>query len=364
MNKINDVTKLDKNFIAKTANFDQYDWYDIKSNALFSVNGVYFDEDEKMYIRMPRKVREKINNNVREIATYTAGGRIRFRTNSPSIAVYSTQPNTINPSRGSLMTFCGFSFYANGIFCGTTTPVSKEVCDESRTEFSYENVLHVYPDLQRQEIMYDAEIYFPLYNGVKSVIIGIKKGCKVQEAKPYKNSKPIVFYGSSITEGGCSSRPGIDYINRISRMLDTDIYNLGFAGGAKGEKEMAEFIAEVDASIYVIDYDYNAPSVEHIKDTHEPFYKIIRDKNPTTPVIFMSAPNPEYMIYGKERRDVIKSTYKNAKARGEIVDFVDGATLFGQEGREDCTVDCVHPNDVGFERMAKTIAPVLAKYLK
>lgn len=361
---MSDVTKLDKNFLGESAKFDEYDWYNLKDNDIFSIHGVYYDEDEKIYTRMPKNIRDSVSKDVGVLATYTAGGRIRFRTDSPYISIYSTQPCALNPNKGSLMTFCGFSFYANGVFCGSTSPNSNAIFPKGEKEFSYDNVLHVRYDIKDSAKVYDAEIYFPLYNGVNEVIIGIKKGYALEKAKPYKNEKAVVFYGSSITEGGCSSRSGIDYVNRISRMLDTDIYNLGFAGNAKGEKVMAEYIANINASVFVMDYDYNAPSVEHLKDTHEPFYKLYREKNHDTPVVFISCPNPEYRIDGVERFEVIKQTYLNAKARGEMVELIDGATLFGTDGREDCTVDCVHPNDVGFERMAKVIAPVIGKYLK
>ncbi len=357
-----DVSKLDKNFITHNANFDEYDWYDATDKP-FELFGVYFDEKEKIFTRMPKKEREKVSAHVNVLATYTSGGRLRFRTDSPYIAVQSTQPCALNPNKGSLITFCGFSFYANNLFCNTTMPASNAIYPEGEKEFFYDGVIHVRHDIASSGNVYDGELVFPLYNGVNGLKIGIKKGYKVLPPKKYSYTKPVVFYGSSITQGGCASRPGIDYVNRISRMLDVDIVNLGFSGNAKGEKEMAEYISKIDASVFVMDYDYNAPTVEHLQQTHEPFYKIVREKNPNLPIIFVSRPNTDHDASAKERLEVIEKTYFNAKSRGEKVELINGATLFQGEGREDCTVDGVHPNDVGFERMAKVIAPVISKYL-
>ena len=357
-----DLLKMDKNFRTENADIDAYDWYDIQSE-LFSLHGVYFDENEKIFTRMDKESRESVSAHVGVLATYTAGGRIRFRTNTPYIAIYSTQPCALNPNKGTLVNYCGFSYYANGVFCGATCPNPKGIYIDGQREFSYDGVIHVRYDIVKTEKIYDAEIYFPLYNGVNSIKIGIKKGSMLEKAKPYTYERPVVFYGSSITHGGCASRPGTDYVNKISRMLDCDIMNFGFTGNAKGEENMARYMANIKASVYVLDYDYNAPSVEHLEKTHEPFYKKLREKNPDTPVVFISSPNPRYRIDGAKRFETIKRTYENAVKNGEKVALIDGTTFFGENDLGDCTVDGVHPSDLGFDKMTKVIAPVIEKFL-
>ena len=67
---------------------------------------------------------------------------------------------------------------------------------------------------------------------------------------------------------------------------------------------------------------------------------------------------------GKERRSIIEDTYKNAvKAGDKNVYFIDGETFFGEHDRELCTIDRIHPNDLGFYRMASTILPTMKKIL-
>jgi lysophospholipase L1-like esterase len=141
--------------------------------------------------------------------------------------------------------------------------------------------------------------------------------------------------------------------------------NLGFSGNAKGEPEMAELISQLEMSALVMDYDHNAPDAEHLKKTHENFFKIIRNKQPDLPIIIVTKPDFDRDIEtNKMRREIIYNTYKNAVDNGDQnVHFVDGETLFGNENRDACTVDGCHPNDLGFMRMAERIYPVIKKAL-
>ena len=100
---------------------------------------------------------------------------------------------------------------------------------------------------------------FPTYNPVAKLYIGIKEGSRTETPDKYINKKPVVFYGSSITQGGCASRPGNIYQNFLSRALNVDYLCLGFSGNAKGEKEIAEYMAKLHMCAFVSDYDHNAP---------------------------------------------------------------------------------------------------------
>jgi len=207
----------------------------------------------------------------------------------------------------------------------------------------------------------DITINLPLYNGIKNLYIGLKDGSAIEAPMPYAIDKPMIYYGSSITQGGCASRPGNSYNSIISRWMDCDHINLGFSGNGKGEIFMAEYIAGLLMSAFVMDYDHNAPDADYLRATHEPFFKVIRAKQPDLPVIFMSMPNNDpYSASCVERRAIVKRTYENAIRAGDRrVYFIGGDSLFGEKDQDACTVDGSHPNDLGFMRMAETIYPVL-----
>ena len=203
--------------------------------------------------------------------------------------------------------------------------------------------------------MRDYILYFPLYNPVRSLSIGLEKGARVDHGKKYKDIKPILYYGSSITQGACASRPDNCYQAMIEKWNNVDFINLGFAGNAKGEDAMADHLASIDCSLFVCDYDYNAPTVEHLKKTHYRLYERYRKARPTTPILFLTKPD----LWGedeKERERVVRKTYKKALAAGDKnVYFMAGKYFYPNDIRESCAVDGCHPADLGFYFMAKKI---------
>ena len=209
-------------------------------------------------------------------------------------------------------------------------------------------------------------VNFPHFAEVKKMYIGLKKGYKLGKGKKYRNEKPVIFYGSSITHGAAAGRPGNTYENFISQKYNLDYINLGFAGHAKGEQVFAEYIACLPMSVFVCDYDHNAPNLEHLENTHYPFYETIRKKYPDIPYIMISRPDANINSITRdkpdERRDIIRRSYEKARSMGDHnVYFIDGHTLFEGEFYESCTSDGCHPNDIGFMRMADKIGAVIAK---
>ncbi|MBR7165893.1 MAG: hypothetical protein IKD18_06405, partial [Clostridia bacterium] len=198
-----------------------------------------------------------------------------------------------------------------------------------------------------------------LYSIVGELYIGLRKGASILPPAPYKIEKPVVYYGYSITQGGCASRPGTSYQSILSRRFDCDYINLGFSGNAKGEEAMGEYISNLEMSAFVFDYDYNAPSAEHLQNTHERMFLQIREKHKDLPVIIL--PRPKFYLNetDEKRRAIIRNTYLNARARGdENVYFIENRKLMELAGNEG-TVDGAHPNDLGFASMAKAIGDVL-----
>ncbi|MBE7044721.1 MAG: hypothetical protein E7397_04275 [Ruminococcaceae bacterium] len=345
-----DITEIDKNFKLDT-NIEQeglvfFDAADEK----FDLYGVY--KTEQGFRRLPEDVAKATNEGTELLATNTAGGRLRFVTNSEFIAISCKIPSITRFQHMPQSGIAGFDVTVNGKLRGTFYPPLD-------LESKYEGIFH-FEHADRKEIL----INFPLYNDVTEMFIGLQDTAYIEKAPKYTHEKPVVFYGSSITQGGCASRPGNSYEEILSEWLDCNYINLGFSGSARGEQAMAEYIASLDMSVFVMDYDHNAPTPEHLEKTHEPFYKIIREKNPDLPIVFVTGPN-YYFWDGEPRRQIILKTYEKAKAAGdEKVWFVDGRELWGKEGWNHATMDGCHPSDLGFWRMAEGIRPALEEALK
>lgn len=222
----------------------------------------------------------------------------------------------------------------------------------------YESIVS-FPTREKREIL----IHFPLYCAITELSIGLPEGASLEKWGGYKREKPIVFYGSSVTQGACANTPGTDYIGRLSRRFDTNYMNLGFSGSAKGEDTMMAYLASLDMSVFVYDYDYNAPTVEHLRKTHYKGYRTIRDAQPNLPIVICTMPNYDRLaVEAPARRDVIAETYERALAEGDQnVYFVDGKKVYTHFNADGGSVDGSHPNAYGFWRMAEAVGAEIAK---
>jgi len=349
------IEQIDENFKLSTVKEEDVEWINA-NDTVFSLSGVFYDEKNARYARLDDETAQRISADLRVLATHTSGGRLRFVTDSPYVAVKAVIPKGWFMNHIPVVATYGFSLYADGRFEGIYTPDAVALM-QAEKRFAFEGI-RKFSSVKNRAV----ELYFPLYNGVEQLYIGVKKGSSIKKAACF--DKWIVFYGSSITQGGCASRPGNDYAALVSRWLNVDYLNLGFSGNGKAEPLMAEYLASLHADLYVLDYDYNAPNVDYLATTHLPLYKKIREKNQNAPIVLISKPDFEYDAFASRRRDIIAETYQYAKKQGDKwISFIEGERLYGTFGRDGCSVDTCHPNDLGFYRIAETLLPVLKKYL-
>lgn len=343
------IEKIDKNFEVKTVIEDALVFRDCLESP-FRIYGLLSDENG--FARMPAETAEKVNESVAALFRNTAGGRVRFRTNSPKIAIRAKMANIGKMPHFPITGTAGFDLYENTTYRGTFIP-PYDIQD------GYESML-VLPSVKERELM----IHFPLYSNVLSLEIGLCQGASLLPGADYAEVLPIVYYGSSITQGGCASRPGNCYENVISRSLNRDHINLGFSGGARGEEAIADYIAGLEMSALVYDYDHNAIDTDHLQNTHQKMFRTIRSRKPLLPIVMVSRPQPNPGEDDYNRRSIIMATYQNALGAGDKnVYFIDGSSMLHQFGGDSGTVDACHPNDLGFMCMAKSIGTILEKIL-
>ena len=313
----------------------------------FKVYGVYHDGEK--YRRMPQSLGDKLGGWHIILSRNTAGGRVRFRTNSSRFAIH------YEGDMGQMPHFaytgsCGFDIYSGTTYKGTFVP-------EDYKDRGYDRVI----DLKDTE-MKEVTINMPLYSEVEKLYIGLDEDAVLEAPVPYKNETPFVSYGSSITQGACACRPGSSYQSSLTRRFDCDHINLGFSGSARAQVEIAEYISNLDMSLFIYDYDYNADDPEFLEATHERMFKTVREKNPLLPIIMMSKPKFYLDETDKKRVEIIKKTYENARAKGDNnVYFIDGRDLCKYCGNEGL-VDNIHPTDYGFASMARVIGDLIEEH--
>ena len=343
------IDKIDTNFTV-TTNIRRAGlrFFDPKE-APFALHGVFYANGQ--FRRMPEDVARSTSQGVYELHTFTSGGRVRLRTDSPFVAIHAKMPVVGQMPHCAMTGSSGFDLYVADQYRATFTP-------PFGMRDGYESLVEL-GERQMREIT----IHFPLYSSVSELYVGLAEDARMEAPTPYRVEKPVVFYGSSITQGGCASRPGTSYDALSCRRLGADYVNLGFSGNARGEETMAEYIKGLSMSAFVYDYDHNAPTLDHLAATHERMFRTVREANPDLPILILQRPVYRQSEEEAKRLEVLKATYEHARIAGDKnVYFLDGRTLMALAEGEG-TVDGCHPTDLGFASMAHAVSRVLAAVL-
>lgn len=339
------IEKIDKNFVVGSSiDKEGVVFHNVLSEP-FQIYGVHMWDGQLR--RMPAAVAEQVSKNVTMLHRRTAGGRIRFKTDSETIAISAKLTDF---GRMPHIAFCGavgLDMYEEKD--GEQRYVKTFIPPSDTTE-GFESLFE-YEDKKMREIT----INMPTYAGLAELYIGLDADAIVQAPRPYTYEKPFVSYGSSITQGGCASRPGNAYQALLTRRFDIDHINLGFSGSARAEDVMIDYVAGLEMSFFLYDYDHNAPTMEHYAATHEKMFKAVRAQHPDIPILIMTRPK-YYLSAGElQRVEIAKKTYENALAAGDKrVWFMDGPELMAL-CKDEGTVDNTHPTDLGFYSMALAI---------
>ena len=314
---------------------------------------------ESPYDRLPISYKEKVREPVWNLSKASAGITVRFHSNSTSINLKWTVLNDLDMPHMASTGIKGIDLYTKynnkwryvttaGALVGLKTYQNKSIPADSINE--YELIKNMSPDFR------EYKLFLPLYDGVTKLEVGIDSTASIEKASP-SAVKPIVFYGTSITQGGCASRPGMAHTNIISRKLDVDCINYGFSGNGRMETPIVELISEIDAHFYVIECMQNMNS-EQVSERVRPLVDMIRSNHPYTPIVLVE--NMMYTMAFLDQTIKTRLIQENAALKNEYDKIIKSGTpnifyikdnkdfLLDNEG----TVDGVHLTDLGFLRYA------------
>ena len=301
------------------------------------------------------------------LAGHTSGGMLTFRTDSRRIRVRATLRDHAHMDHMPVTGSGGFDLYLGPAGRRRFAAVTRITPDA----LAYEVLL-----LERQKgEMAEFQLNFPLYSGVETFALGLDEGSELAPPAPWANAEPVVVYGSSITQGGCASRPGSSFTASLSRTLDRPFLNFGFSGSGKGEPAVVAAFAKVkNPALFVLDYQANAKAAG-IRATLADAIDTLRNTHSDVPVLVVSRirmnmelleTGSDFLHGGEEEKAIAlqRDEVERRRAAGDrLVFFLNGEALTGADWHE-CTVDGVHPTDLGFHRMAAGLLPVLDELLQ
>jgi len=328
-------------------------------NESLVVNGLaWFNETTPRLWRLPERLKSVVRPPLWELALQPSGGRIRFSTEATALAIRLHYPSLAGMVDMHKIGQFGLDLYVDNEYCSTVYPV-----DQPDVEASF------FADAPA--LLRNVCIYLPLYAPVEVKAIGLSDGAQLWPPGPFAVPRPVVYYGSSITQGACASRSGMSYQAILSRDLLLDYVNLGFNGNGKGDREIAAAMAEIDAACYVLDFAQNCDSPAQLRKVYGPFIDTLREAHARTPIlcitpIFASAEgySKEADLRYSEMRKAIRDAVSERTRRGDQrLHAIDGTRLLGCEDSDGLT-DGLHPNDLGFQRMAERLSVAILEALK
>ncbi|TCO93761.1 SGNH-like hydrolase/esterase family protein [Bacteroides heparinolyticus] len=307
------------------------------------------------YERLPDSLQSVSRKPLWELGRNSAGLAVRFRSNSTCIAARWETRNNFRMNHMTPTGICGLDLYClqdgRWMFAGSGRPAGK---------FTEAVIVGNMTPEEREYLL-----FLPLYDGITSLAIGVDSlsmiGCPAVDLP--KREKPIAFYGTSILQGGCASRPGMAHTNILERRLNRECINLGFSGNALLDWEIADVLTGVDASLFVLDFVPNA-SVIQIQERADRFYSIIRSRHPDTPILFVEDPIFTHSALDtkianeiKAKNEALGAFFRSLKQRGERhIYFLSSRDIIGHDG--EATVDGIHFTDLGFMRYAEVLYPI------
>lgn len=358
-------SQYDQNFVIPEVKSENVVWRNALDSS-FQLYGFYWIKQDKKYRRLSSssiEILDKVCPKINWLAGNTPGGQIHFWTDSSKVSIRVKLTGPVDLSVMTRTAQGGFDCYIGNSFKDLKFIDAARVQHE-QTEYEYV----FFENLPGKKLVV---LNFPLYTGVESCFIGLDENAEVRKAKNFNDKKRIIMYGTSITQGGCASRPGLQYTNFLSRMMKREILNFGFSGNAFGEKEVADEISKVkDVSLFVIDYEANAGTNGKLALTLEVFIDTIRSSHPNVPIAVVSripyifdSLKPTLGENRQKIKDYQIETVKKYQSLGDSnVHFIDGYKLLEPLTHE-CTVDSVHPNDLGFYFMTNNLNKEIKKIL-
>lgn len=337
-------------------------WYQPKF-----VEGVCVTDTSNIFHRIPTGMKDRVRKEVWDESENTAGEFIHFKTSASKITVrYMLESKDFSFPHMPATGVSGLDLFALDANGNWNWAAGKYHFDDT-CQYIFKNLA---PEKNNIDAS-DFYLYLPLYNTVTWISIGVDENTKFLFVEKSKK-RPIVAYGTSILQGGVTSRPGLAWTNILGRNLDRIIVNLGFSGEGKLEAPIFDLMSDVDAEMYILDCMPNLTdaSYEEVRDRVIYGVKKLREKNKLVPILFAEHADgymPFFMDKAEKDADykssrVIARVFNELKLSGTKNIFILTDKEIGFDINS--TVDGSHPNDIGMMKYTVAYEKIIRKILK
>lgn len=359
-----DIKNVDKNFINNETT-NELKFINPKTSDLVKVYGLAWFDEDKRYVRFPQSSDEMIKGlaeGLYYLVEQPSGCMLAFRSNTTTLK--------IKVEIGTIFNMGHMAFTGQGgcdLYIGSKREDLTFFRTASYNIYKKEYEFTYFEKWDKKDRLF--LINLPLYGGINNIEIGIDTDASIMPALDLFDKGRVVCYGTSVTQGGCASRPGVSYTNALSRRMGYEFLNFGFSGNGRGQPEVAELLASIpNVKMFILDYEANATLVM-LKATLDNFIDIIRKKYPTVPIVVLSkirmsveTHREENFKAQKKSLNFQKNTVKRHALTDENIYFYDGHKLLGKYTTE-ATVDGCHPTDLGFMMITENLEKYLKKFL-
>ena len=335
---------------------DDLQWFDVRE---WGIEGKGWTDTRHYYERLPRRA-QKLLPDLWPMSRHGTGFSCDFETDAPRIhARWTLQLKQLDEPNMSRAAFSGLDLYAR-----------------DKGIWRWAGAAHSHESRRASALLTDEvkplkrrfRLYFPLRNPVVRMEIGVPRGAKFTPISP-RAAKPIVYYGSSIVHGAYASRAGVVHPSTLGRWLDRPVGNLGFSGQATMHEALAHLLAELDPAVFVLD---PLPNMDEklVNQRAEKFLRILCAARPATPVVMVEDfpltyawMRPSNLNAHRSKWKAFSRIYRKLRDAGyPHLHYVEGLHSIGDDSTG--TLDGIHPNDVGYERLAKNLLPTLRKIIR
>lgn len=352
--KAPDTAKMDPAMAASKAGTpENLTWHDVTT---WGVEGRAWPEQQRLrwFDRLPASAQGKVTTNVWNLSRDSAGMMVRFKTDATAIHVhYKLSKERLGMAHMPATGVSGVDLYARNE-AGQWRWV--QCTKPDKQEMRVEIIKDLAPGWR------EYALYLPLYNGVESLAVGLAPGAKFEGLAP--RPKPIVFYGTSITHGASASRPGMVHTAILGRRFDRHVVNLGFSGNGRMDKEVGDYLVQLDAAVFVIDCLPNMNPAQ-VREKTVPLVQQLRAAKPDTPIVLVEDRRytndwitPQKKKFHDDNHAALREAFAALQKAGvKNLHYIPGDALYGTDSEG--ATDASHASDLGFMRQADVMEPVI-----